>query len=154
MVTSLEQCQMDQRDCRLSSGSDKRAKAFFQLADLGRQFKRGGRAVKSIRIADLKLVPAVAGRCRLIKEDRRSAIDWRCQRVEAFRHGSIRMNELGLPVFLIGHAGDCKAKRLCMTESKAAQTLPLNWLLRMLQQRFGVKDARSRPVPASHRIRR
>ena len=123
VVTGFEQRQVDQRDCRLSAGSDKRAKTFFQFADFGRQFQRGGRAVKPIGIADLKLVPAVAGLGRMFKHHGRSAIDRRRQRAKAFRHGSVRMNELGLPVFLIGHAGDCKAKRLAWTVSKVAQTL-------------------------------
>ena len=111
---------MDQRDCRLSARSDECAKTFFQFADFGRQFQRCRRAIKTVCIADFKLVPAIACLGRMFKYYCRSAIDRRCQRAKAFRHGCVRMDQFGFPVFLVGHAGDCKAKRLRVTVSKDA----------------------------------
>jgi hypothetical protein len=99
MVAALKQRQMDQRNGRLSAGSNDGAKAAFQFAHLRGKFQRGRRTVKPVGIADFMLVPPVAGRRRLIKKNRRSSIDRSRKRAKTFGHLGIRMDEPGLPIF-------------------------------------------------------
>src|SRR5262249_33048948 len=49
------------------------------------------------------LVPVIAGRGRARKEHGRTAIDGRGERTKACRRFRVRMDETGLPVFLIRH---------------------------------------------------
>src|SRR5262249_50250041 len=68
MVAAFKQCEMNQRDCSLSSGSNHGAKTLLQLANPGCEFKNGGRSVQAVGITKFVLVPFVGGRGRVRKQ--------------------------------------------------------------------------------------
>src|SRR6185437_9559980 len=122
MVASFEQRQMDERDRTLSAGSNDGAKTLFQFAHFGREFQRGWRPIKAVGVANLMLVPMIAGHSRARKQHGGSTINRRGERAKALRHLRIRMNQLGLPVFLVRHieivACRTAAKRILKEKNK------------------------------------
>src|SRR6185312_15861344 len=69
VVSGLEQRQMDKRNGALSAGREERVTAAFKLTNSGCEFKGGGRAIESVSISVLPLVPLFAGVSGTVKEN-------------------------------------------------------------------------------------